>query len=62
VFDAPDLRSAYEAVFGPTVWDQDAKFDQASSECEAPEPRQHPRYDDPDHAAMYALRDEVSSA
>jgi hypothetical protein len=60
VFDTPDLRAAFEAVFGPRVWDQARKFDQASAECEAPEPRSHPRFDDPDQFADFHYRAEVS--
>jgi hypothetical protein len=61
VFPEPDLRAAFDAVFGPHNWDQPQPFDAASAECEAPEPT-HPRFDDPDQFSAYHYRDEVSSA
>jgi hypothetical protein len=64
VFPEPTLREAMAAMWAAAADAPDrpwTSFDEAVSECEEPEVV-HPRFDDPDHAAMYAYRDEVSSA
>jgi hypothetical protein len=64
-FDADTLHDAMRVMWEAAGRATDrpwTRMDLAAAECEAPEPAQHPRYDDPDHAAMHHYRDEVSSA
>lgn len=64
VFPEPDLLAALEAVIGRlparVLTAAERRAHEAAFECEAPE-YTHPRFDDPDQAADYHYRDEVSS-
>jgi len=64
VFDAATLREAMAAMWEAAAVAPDRPWtakDQSVAEQDAPEVA-HPRFDNPDHAAMYHYRDEVSSA
>ena len=65
-FREPNLLAALERVFGRPLparelLPAERRAHEAAFECEAPEPV-HPRFDDPDDAASYYYRGEVSSA